>query len=220
MSITPYEAEQEAAYEAFVDDVLKENRDIIIDDFTLDRLKSYYLKNNFLLKPAFNAIEDAKNYIKTNETASFIFAAIAIEVGLKSALLKPIVYGLVHTEEVASLITDLALSQTGFHRYKLLLFDILKQNGSVDLETYKRLNSTKSLWEEIQSNQKKRNRVVHRGERANKSEAEFALNVALEILNSILPKLLNSIDLILEADYKISPKQTESLKLNRGIFGT
>ena len=206
MSITPYEAEQEAAYEAFVDDVLRENRDIIIDDFTLDRLKSYYLKNNFLLKPAFNAIEDAKNYIKTNETASFVFAAIAIEVGLKSALLKPIVYGLVHTEEVASLITDLALSQTGFHRYKLLLFDILKQNGSVDLETYKRLNSTKSLWEEIQSNQKKRNRVVHRGERANKFEAEFALNVALEILNSILPKLLNSIDLTLEADYKISPK--------------
>lgn len=206
MSITPYEAEQEAAYEAFVDDVLRENRDIIIEDFTLDRLKSYYLKNNSLLKPALNAIEDAKKYINTNETASFVFSSIAIEVGLKSGMLKPIVYGLVHTEEVASLITDLALSQTGLYRYKSLLFDILKQNGSVDLKTYKRKNSTKSLWEEIQSTQKKRNYVVHRGERAKQTDAEFALSIASEILNSILPKLLNSIGLSLEADFEISSK--------------
>lgn len=47
--------------------------------------------------------------LSKHPTPALVFATIAIEVGLKVILLKPIVYGLVHDTSAAGLITDLAI---------------------------------------------------------------------------------------------------------------
>lgn len=113
---------EDAAYEDYMEKLYEEHRNIAIEDFTSERLVSYYLENNDLAKPAFYALENSKKLFVEDPTASLIFSAIAIEVGLKSTILKPIVYGLVHTESVASLVTDLAISHSGMDRYRDLLF--------------------------------------------------------------------------------------------------
>ena len=49
------------------------------------------------------------------------------------------------SNSVASLITDLTVSQTGMDRYRTLLFHVLKEHGGVDLNTFKRSGSKKTL---------------------------------------------------------------------------
>ena len=186
MSMTP----DEAAYEEYMDKLYEEHRKEAIEEFTDERLQSYYIDNKLLAKPSVDALSDAKKLINTNNTASFIFATIAIEVGLKTTLLKPIVYGLVHTESVATLITDLTLSSLSMDRYRKLLLKVLQDHGGVDLDSFKRAGSSKPLWEEIKEVQKLRNDVMHRAEIVLKEKAEQALGIASEILETIFPTVI------------------------------
>ena len=154
---------EEAAYEQYMDDLYEEHRKEAIEEFTSERLCSYYSENKLLAKPAFEALSEAKKLNELNPTAGLIFAAIAMEVGLKAMLLKPIVHGLVHAELVASLITDLTVSHAGMDRYKTLLLHVLQEHGGVDLNTFKRSVSSKTLWEEINEIQKIRNAIIASG---------------------------------------------------------
>ena len=120
MSITP----EEAAYDDYMAELYEEHKKEAIEEFTGERLQSYYLDHKLLAKPAFDALTEARNLLSTNATAGLIFSAIAMEVGLKDTLLKPIVFGLVHAVSVATLITDLAVSPTGMDRYRELLIQI------------------------------------------------------------------------------------------------
>jgi hypothetical protein len=166
-----------------------------IKEFTDERLKSYFLDNRAIAKPAVDALSVARELFRINVTASFLFAAIAVEVGLKTTLLKPIVYGLVHAESVASLVTDLAASHAGMDRYRKLLLKLLQQYGGVDLDTFKRSGSNKALWEEIKDIQSTRNLIVHRAETASEKDAELALSVATEILETIFPAVVKKLGL-------------------------
>ena len=113
-----------------------------------------------------------------------------MEVGLKDMLLKPIVFGLVHTVSVASLVTDLTISNTGMDRYRHLLLQILRQHGGVDLDSFKRPASNKPIWHEIKEVQKKRNAILHRAETASKEEAVLALGVASAIIKTMFPAVI------------------------------
>ena len=88
-------------------------------------------------------------------------AVIAIEVGIKTALLKPIVFGLVHDASAASLITDLVIGHAG-DKYRDLLFHILSTIGGVNLKTFRRAGSGLPLWDEISCIQKVGNGIAHR----------------------------------------------------------
>jgi len=199
---------EEAAYDQYlseryeelkVEELIKE----AIEEFTDERLKSYFLDNRALAKPAVDALSAARELTGINVTASFLFAAIAVEVGLKTTLLKPIVYGLVHAESVAGLVTDLAASHAGMDRYRKLLLELLQQYGGVDLDTFKRSGSNKALWEEIKDIQSTRNLIVHRAETASEKDAELALSVATEILETIFPAVVKKLGLYLHEGFRI-----------------
>jgi len=194
---------EEGVYEDFIAQLYEEHKKEAIEEFTVERLQSYYLKNKLLAKPALQALKEARNLVKLNVTAGFIFGAISMEVGLKATLLKPIVYGLVHIDSIAGIITDLTISHTGMDRYRNLLSQILKDHGAVDLDNYKREGTNKSFWEEIKEVQKVRNLVVHRGQLASVEQAELSINVASEILEKIFPKILNKIGLHLHDDFRV-----------------
>jgi hypothetical protein len=199
MSINP----EEAAFDQYMSELYEEHKKEAIEEFTGERLSKYFLNNKDLAKPAIQALSSARNLIANNSTAGFIFAEIAMEVGLKSVLLKPIVYGLVHAESVASLITDLAVSQTSMDRYRKLILQLLQEHGGVNLDTCKRQGSSQVLWQEIKKAQELRNGVMHRADLASKENAELALNTAAEILENIFPSVVKNMGLHLHEDFRI-----------------
>ncbi len=199
---------EDAAYEQYLeeqymDELYEKHRVEAIEEFTTERLSSYYSENRLLAKPAFEALSEARKLNKANPTAGLIFAAIAMEVGLKETLLKPIVYGLVHAELVASLIADLIVSHRGMDRYRTLLLRVLQEHGGVDLNTFKRSGSSKTLWEEIKEIQKIRNKIMHRAEKASEQNADLALRVASEIIDNIFPEVVLKMGFHLHDDYRI-----------------
>jgi hypothetical protein len=199
MSIT----HSEAAYDDYMAELYEEHKKEAIAEFTSERLQSYYITNKKLAESATNALSEARNLLPFNTTAGFIFGTIAMEAGLKTTLLKPVIHGLVHAESVAALITDLTISKTSMDRYRDLLFQILKKHGGIDLNSLIRKGSKKILWEEIKTVQKKRNKIMHRAETASKEEAELAIGVASEILEKLFPAVIREIGLHLHDGFRI-----------------
>ena len=195
--------EDEYAYDEYMAKLYEEHKVEAIEEFTFERLKSYYYDNRFLAEPAFYMLSEAQNLIKVNTTAGFVFAAIAMEVGLKETLLKPVVFGLVHVASSASLVTDLVMSHQSMDRYKKLLLQILRDHGSVDLLSYKRPSSSKVLWEEIQNIQAKRNKILHEAQTASHEEAAFSLGVASTIIGELFPAVVTQMGLHLHDGFRI-----------------
>ena len=186
-----------------MEDLYEEFREQAIEEFAIARLKSYYLDNRLLAKPAVESLGEARNLITSNATAGFLFSFIAIEVGFKSMLLKPIVNGLVHSSSIAELIVKLTLSRNALDRLQDLIFRILEEHGWVDLKDYKRPKSDKTLWEEISELQKLRNSVMHRAEKVSRTQADLSLCVGSVILETIFPLVLKEMDLHLHEGYRI-----------------
>jgi len=191
------------AYDQAMSDLYEEHKVEAIYEFTTERLSSYYSEKSDLAKPAVNALNEARLLSQNHPTASLILAVIAMEVAVKAILLKPIVYGLVHTESIASLITDLTMSQNGMDRYRDLLFKVLNDHGKIDFNTFKREGSLSLLWSEIGKVQKIRNNIVHRAEIATPEDTELAISIAASILEVIFPHLMQEMGFHLHDDYRI-----------------
>jgi len=195
---------EEVAYDEAMSALYEEHKEQAIQEFTVERLQSYYIHYPDIAKPAFHALSEARQLISRHPTASFIFSAISIEVGIKVTLLKPVVYGLVHSESLASIITDMVIRQTSIDRFQKLLFKILSEYGGIDLDILKRPRSPKLLWDEMKNVQKRRNQVVHRAESVNINESKQALNVAAYVLENIFPNLVEYIKLHIHKDGSVS----------------
>src|SRR5262245_24040593 len=126
-------------YSDFADDLLV-GKDAelfygVVDRFAAERLQSFYLDNPEVAKAALWALGEARALLGTHPSAGLVFAVTAIEVGLKTALLKPILHGLVHADFAGALIAELATER--HDRSKGLVFAILDEYGGIDLKTYK-----------------------------------------------------------------------------------
>jgi hypothetical protein len=166
-----------------------------IEEFTAERLQSYYIAHPNLAGPACDSLIYARSLMPSYPKAALVFAVTATELAIKTVLLKPIVFGLVHTEALASFITDLTTKHTGMDRFQTILTEILARFGGVDLKTYTRADSSKTLWQEIGEIQKARNAVVHRGEAVDDATANLAIAVASTILTGIFPQVLQKLNL-------------------------
>lgn len=166
-----------------------------VEEFAADRMRSYYVEKPGLAGPANNALAYAISLRSSHPQAALIFATSSIELAIKTVLLQPIVYGLVHSEELAPLIAELAVGQNGFDRFRHLLNKILQEYGAVDLESLYRSNSSTLLRLEIEQVQKARNRVLHRGEFAPESESDLAIAIATLLLFEVFPQVLRQLGL-------------------------
>jgi len=79
--------EDECAYDEYMSELYEEHKREAIEEFTFERLQSYYVASQLLAEPASNALKEARVLTPVNATAGFVFAAIAMEVGLKETLL-------------------------------------------------------------------------------------------------------------------------------------
>jgi hypothetical protein len=182
---------REEAYSALVDEISKQ----AIDEFTFDRLRSYYVSHRDLAVQVVKVYREAKELIEKSPSASLVLFTTAIEVGLKVTLLKPVIYGLVHNESVADLISDLAVKHNGFDRFKPLLARVLAEYGEIDFDAFTIEGHKKTMWEEVTLLQGIRNGVVHRAELASPEMALLAQEVATMIIGNYLASVLCGLEL-------------------------
>lgn len=166
-----------------------------IGDFTSNRLRSYYLAHASLALPAFAMYNEALTALSASKSAALVLCITSIEVGLKVTLLKPVVYGLVHNESVADLVSDLVAKQNGYDRFMPLLARVVSEYGGIDVKALRMDGHPKTIWEEIEILQKKRNTVVHQGKLAVLEDVTLAMQVGGFVLGMFLPSVLNGFGL-------------------------
>ncbi|BCL75617.1 hypothetical protein JHS3_13530 [Jeongeupia sp. HS-3] len=191
---TPDEDARDEWYSTLVDEISGQ----AIDEFTFERLRSYYVSNRTLAVSAISIFHEARKLLEVSPSSALVLFTTSIEVGLKVTLLKPVIYGLVHNESVADLISDLAVKHNGFDRFKPLLARVLKEYGSIDFNSPKIEGHSKTIWEEITQLQGARNAVVHRAELADSATAKLAQEVAFMIFDKFLRSILNGLSLELK----------------------
>ncbi len=183
--------EEDAARDDFYDQIREELRLEIIEEFQGSRLTSYFELNRTIAEKPYKALLEARNlYTSSHYTAAFIHATIASEVILKLVFIRPLVLGVVNNEILAPVITEMVLSQTRgqFERVKDLFLALLNELAHLNFETYLRKGSKKPLLQEIFQAQKKRNLIIHQADTASKQDAEFALAIASELIESVFPQ--------------------------------
>jgi hypothetical protein len=206
-----WDAQQEAAAEAAYDKMgekwarenaydlfREEHHEEAISEFTSERLQSYYLKHPDLAGPARNSLLYAQSLMPTFPQAALVFAVTAIELAVKNVLLKPIVFGLVHAENLASFVTELTTKHAGMGRFQKMFTEInniLVDVSGIDLKDYKRDGSAKTLWQEIIETQTVRNGVVHEGKNAPDGTADLAISVATTLLDQLFPQVVQKLGL-------------------------
>lgn len=184
------------AYEQYaLEQELLELQEGWIAEFRKERLRSYYLEQPLLAQPAFNALNEARSLADERPSAALIFAATAIEVGYRETLLKPIIYGLVHSQVSAKLIADSVTAQSSMDKLKDILFHVLYEHTGTDLASFIRSGTTKTLWQEMKQVQELRNRILHRADTVSNAEANHAIEVASTILEVLFPVVVTGLDL-------------------------
>lgn len=174
-----------------------------IEGFTSGRLRSYYIKNPSVAANVFAIYREARSVAPTSPTAALVLFTAAIEVALKTTVLKPVIYGLVHNESIADLVSDLVVKTNGLDRFKDILSRIMGQYSDVDFDHYKLRGHAKTIWEEIAMVQTARNAVVHRAEPATEDVAALAKEIAAAIIIEFLQGVLGKLGLELQKDGQI-----------------
>lgn len=185
MSYSYEDAMQDAYYDGIVEEALEENKDQIIDEFVAERLGSYYTEHPDLVAPASSALQEAFDLLDVSSTASLVFSRSATEIAIRDVLLRPVVYGMVHDESTANIISELVLKS---RQFKGLLFSILKTHG-VDLNEITRPKSSDSLWKEMERIKELRNGILHYGKKATREEAVISTELAGVIIEGVYPHL-------------------------------
>ena len=195
-------------HEILMDEWLCQFREEIIQEFTRENLKSFYLENPMVMRPAVESIQEG-NKLRENKhySAAIVFYATAIELLLKSTILKPVLFGLINSQTIANLLIDQLLGQTGYERYKNLLNKLFQDIANIDLTKVYRDESRERLLLECQIIQKKRNGIIHRGEKANKEDAILANEVSVATYDYLVQKILFAIGLTVIEEGKIIPIQ-------------
>jgi hypothetical protein len=192
-------------YDDFAKDVIAGRNDLyreVVEQFTSERLQSYYVSNSGVVQRAVWALDEARNLLTAHPEASIVCAVTAAEVGLKSGLLKPVLHGLVHDDAMAVIIADLVPDQRN-NKFQSLLFGILREYGALDLSVFKRPGVAQTLWEETLTMQKLRNGVVHRGEAASSADAKKAIEIAATIVETLFPAVVSKLGLQTDAQLKV-----------------
>jgi hypothetical protein len=176
---------QDAAYDQMVEEILEDNKDQIIEEFVAERLGSYYTEHPDLDGPAKSALQEARVLLDVSSTASLVFSRSATEIAIRDVLLRPVIYGMVHDESTANIISELVL---GNRQFTGLLFSILEKHG-VDLKETTRPSSSDKLWKEIEEIKDLRNGIVHHGKKATREDAVVSLELAEIIIEGVFHHL-------------------------------
>jgi len=197
--------EQDAARDEFIErlsnELYPEHRDQAVTEFTQECLQRFYRANRDSLLRPLNLLREAQWLAEDHRAAALVFAFASMEILLKSALLTPIVAGLVHTDTLAKPLVEFLLGRlTGWDRLKILLFPIVKEHAGIDLSSFKRTGSSQTLWAEIKSVEKARNKILHSGDVSDEQLFTLAIALAEFTLDDLFTSVLDYVQLHLHDD--------------------
>lgn len=194
-------------HDAATDEFYEQIRQQVIEEFTVERLQSFYHKQPDVMRPAVNAIQEAKALLAAQRFApALVFSASAFELLLKSTLLRPVVYGLVHNDAMAEILVNKVLGrQTDIDRFKDLLAGLFKTLAHIDLDSICRPGSAQPLMKEAKDFQTKRDRILHAGVVCTSVEAESAYAIALAIYEQIVTPMIAALHLSIGDSGTIGP---------------
>ncbi len=166
-------------------------REQTIAEFQQERLGSYYTEHPEVAQPAIDRLNEAQALFDAGFiSASLVFAISAVEHMLKYTLLRPIIYGLVHSEFAAELIADVEVRLATLPK---LLFPIIAKIAKVDLSTYRRHDQPITLWDEFKRLQVIRNGVLHQGKSVEQGDASTALAVGDAMLTDVVRHVMSAV---------------------------
>jgi len=182
----------DAAYEKYaMGEALDALHAEAIAEFQQERLSSYYTEHPEVAQPAIDRLKEAQALFDAGfVSASLVFAFSAAEHMLRYTLLRPIIYGLVHSEFAAELVADVWIRLDDLPK---LLFPIIAEIANVDLSTYCRDDEPITLWDEFKRLQVIRNGVVHRAKRVEKGDASTALAVGRAMLTDVVAPVMSAV---------------------------
>ena len=193
---TPEEYAMEEFYDQISKELYPEHKEQAIEEFTDEKLKSYYLKNPAVMRPAVNAIQEGNWQLEnTKYSSSLIFYVTAIELLLKATLLRPVLYGLIHNEGLAEIMVKHILGQTGVARYENLLAQLFNNLTGIEVKEITRENENKKLLVECKELQTIRNNIIHQGVSCTKKDAAKGKLVSISVYEKIVQPMLHSIGL-------------------------
>lgn len=196
MSYDSNDAAWEEFYDKIREELYPEHREQAIEEFTEERLKSYYQQNPDVMRPAVEAIQEGKWQLeKKRYPPALVFHVTAIELLFKATLLRPVLYGLIHNEGLAEIMTNSILSQTGVQRYEDLLAQLFDNLASINVKQITRDGARDTLFVECRQLQKIRNNIIHKGDFCTETDAEKSNLVSVAVFEKIARPLLFSIGL-------------------------
>jgi len=190
------DAQADEYYEAFYDEHAKRAR----EEFKWDRLRSYYIANPALVVPAWETLEESRRLLNISPRAALVLATSSAEMVISQGILRPIVFGLVHSESVANEVADTVLAHRALNRFKELLIAIASELAGVDLTQYRRIGATRPFLDELGLNQTTRNGVIHLGASPDARAATSAIELATSTYEELLPAILKSLRLHVHDD--------------------
>jgi hypothetical protein len=190
----------EVARDEWYSDLVEQISSEAVDQFTFDRMRSYYASHRDIAKRVVSVYREAETVAPVSPSAAAVMFTTATELGLKVTLLKPVIYGLVHNESVADLVSELAVKHNGLDRFKPLLSRLLAEYAEIDFATFTMTGHSKTLWEEFMLVQAARNGFVHGGQEISGDVAALAKEVAATVMGSFLVSTLAGLGLKLVKD--------------------
>lgn len=200
--------ESDARRDEFIEQLSRELYEQHIEQFSSERLKSYYTLHPDVVKPAMDALQEGRWQLENGHyTASLIFFVSALELLLKATVLKPLVFGLVHDGRLADIVVDEATNQTAFDRYRPLLNALFEALGAGKLGEVRRDGQSVSLLSECEGLQRSRNDAIHSGVQATLQDGERARAVAVAVFERIVRPMLDKLGLAAGEGGTIGPQQ-------------
>ncbi len=185
-------------YDTAYDAACDAEMDYFYDRVSKDRMQSYFMENPTIISPAIQSSENAAHLFKVSPSSALVMLTTSIEIHLKSVLLKPMLYGMIHNAKVAETIVDLCLQQSGFARYNDLLIEFCDIAGGIDLKPNKDMQ--KSILGESVDVYKIRNKVLHQGYKVTEKELEKAKNIADRVLSEVVKPVLNNLGFVVKSN--------------------
>lgn len=198
MSYDETDAAMDEFYEQISKELYPEHKQQAIEEFAAERLRSFYTQHPNVVRPAVDAVQEAKTLLAMERFApALVFSASAFELLLKATLLRPVVYGLVHNDALAELLVQRVVGrQTDIGRYEGLLARLFDELAAIDLASICREGVTTPLMKEAKELQGLRDRILHQGAPCSREEAERAFLVAVGIFEKIVVPMVGALKLM------------------------
>jgi len=197
MSYDELDASRDEMYDIISQELYPDHKQQAIEEFSSDRLRSYYVKNPHVMRPAIEAAHEAKALIAAGRhSPALVFSASAIELLLKATLLRPVVYGLVHNEALAEIIVQQVVGrQTDIDRYKVLLAGLFHNLAGIELMAIRRDGAKAPLLQEAKQYQTLRDKILHQGVHCSQKDSETAYSVTITIIIKVVSPMLSALGL-------------------------